>query len=158
MTRSFTGRKRIRRHFGRIPEITQMPNLIEVQKTSYDQFLQMVETPDERQHNGDRHVVVDEGAVNGDAVDAHFAVLAVAAALPAVAVAPAPAAPGAALAAGPAPVVLGRWGSRTNPGSYPGLFLDPPEEAGLHIAQDLEFGVVFVHAQPIEGQFLGFVD
>ncbi|MDH3919274.1 MAG: DNA-directed RNA polymerase subunit beta, partial [Rhodospirillales bacterium] len=52
MTRSFTGRKRIRRHFGRIPEITQMPNLIEVQKTSYDQFLQMVETPDERQHNG----------------------------------------------------------------------------------------------------------
>jgi DNA-directed RNA polymerase subunit beta len=52
MTRSFTGRKRIRRHFGRISEITQMPNLIEVQKTSYDQFLQMVETPDERQHNG----------------------------------------------------------------------------------------------------------
>ncbi len=52
MTRSFTGRKRIRRHFGRIREITQMPNLIEVQKTSYDQFLQMVETPDERQHNG----------------------------------------------------------------------------------------------------------
>ncbi len=41
MTRSFTGRKRIRKDFGRIPEITQMPNLIEVQKTSYDQFLQM---------------------------------------------------------------------------------------------------------------------
>ena len=45
MTRSFTGRKRIRRHFGRIAEITEMPNLIEVQKTSYDQFLQMDTAP-----------------------------------------------------------------------------------------------------------------
>ena len=41
MTKSFTGRKRIRKDFGRIPEVTEMPNLIEVQKTSYDQFLQM---------------------------------------------------------------------------------------------------------------------
>ncbi|MEX2629375.1 MAG: DNA-directed RNA polymerase subunit beta [Tistlia sp.] len=41
MASSFTGRKRIRKNFGRIPEVTQMPNLIEVQKTSYDQFLQM---------------------------------------------------------------------------------------------------------------------
>ncbi|MEX1303976.1 MAG: DNA-directed RNA polymerase subunit beta [Rhodovibrionaceae bacterium] len=41
MTRSFTGRKRIRKDFGKIPEITRMPNLIEVQKTSYDQFLQV---------------------------------------------------------------------------------------------------------------------
>jgi DNA-directed RNA polymerase subunit beta len=41
MTKSFTGRKRIRKDFGRIPEVTRMPNLIEVQKTSYDQFLQM---------------------------------------------------------------------------------------------------------------------
>ncbi|MFQ6018618.1 MAG: DNA-directed RNA polymerase subunit beta, partial [Kiloniellaceae bacterium] len=40
MARSFTGRKRIRKHFGHIPEVTRMPNLIEVQKTSYDQFLQ----------------------------------------------------------------------------------------------------------------------
>jgi DNA-directed RNA polymerase subunit beta len=52
MTRSFTGRKRIRRHFGRIHEITQMPNLIEVQKTSYDQFLQMDASPVQRQHTG----------------------------------------------------------------------------------------------------------
>ncbi len=44
MTKSFTGRKRIRKSFGRIPEVTRMPNLIEVQKTSYDQFLQM-DTP-----------------------------------------------------------------------------------------------------------------
>ncbi len=41
MARSFTGRKRIRKNFGNIPEVTRMPNLIEVQKTSYDQFLQM---------------------------------------------------------------------------------------------------------------------
>jgi len=41
MARSFTGRKRIRRNFGRIPEVAPMPNLIEVQKSSYDHFLQM---------------------------------------------------------------------------------------------------------------------
>ncbi|HIB18715.1 MAG TPA: DNA-directed RNA polymerase subunit beta [Alphaproteobacteria bacterium] len=40
MTLSFTGRKRIRKNFGRIPTVTSMPNLIEVQKTSYDHFLQ----------------------------------------------------------------------------------------------------------------------
>ncbi len=40
MIRSFTGRKRIRKNFGRIPEVTRMPNLIEVQKVSYDHFLQ----------------------------------------------------------------------------------------------------------------------
>ena len=36
---SFTGKKRIRKSFGRIPESVAMPNLIEVQKHSYDQFL-----------------------------------------------------------------------------------------------------------------------
>src|ERR1051326_7767266 len=41
MSKSFTGRKRIRRDFGRIPEISRMPNLIEVQKSSYDHFLQI---------------------------------------------------------------------------------------------------------------------
>jgi DNA-directed RNA polymerase subunit beta len=41
MANSFTGRKRVRKSFGKIAEIIQMPNLIEVQKTSYDQFLQM---------------------------------------------------------------------------------------------------------------------
>ena len=40
MTLSFTGRKRIRRNFGRISAAAEMPNLIEVQKTSYDAFLQ----------------------------------------------------------------------------------------------------------------------
>jgi len=37
---SFTGRKRIRKDFGRIPTVAPMPNLIEVQKISYDTFLQ----------------------------------------------------------------------------------------------------------------------
>src|SRR3569623_1092068 len=41
MTLSFTGRKRHRKNFGKIQEIAQMPNLIEVQRTSYDQFLQL---------------------------------------------------------------------------------------------------------------------
>jgi len=45
MTLSFTGRKRLRKTFGKIVEIAKMPNLIEVQKTSYDQFLQ-VEKPE----------------------------------------------------------------------------------------------------------------
>ncbi|MAF49150.1 MAG: DNA-directed RNA polymerase subunit beta [Rhodospirillales bacterium] len=39
-TRSFTGRKRIRKDFGRIPTVAPMPNLIEVQKNSYETFLQ----------------------------------------------------------------------------------------------------------------------
>ncbi len=39
MTLSFTGRKRFRKYFGHMVEVAEMPNLIEVQKTSYDQFL-----------------------------------------------------------------------------------------------------------------------
>ena len=52
MALSFTGRKRIRKSFGRIPEVTMMPNLIEVQKSSYDQFLQMDLLPDVRGDDG----------------------------------------------------------------------------------------------------------
>ncbi len=40
MSLTFTGKKRIRKSFGRIPEVVRMPNLIEVQKSSYEQFLQ----------------------------------------------------------------------------------------------------------------------
>ncbi|MFN8957219.1 MAG: hypothetical protein ACK5XI_03645, partial [Hyphomonadaceae bacterium] len=40
MAQSFTGKKRIRKSFGKIAEAVTMPNLIEVQKSSYDQFLQ----------------------------------------------------------------------------------------------------------------------
>ena len=39
MAQSFIGRKRIRKRFGHITEAAVMPNLIEVQKQSYDQFL-----------------------------------------------------------------------------------------------------------------------
>ncbi len=52
MTLSFTGRKRIRKNFGRISAATSMPNLIEVQKTSYDAFLQHDAAPDERRDAG----------------------------------------------------------------------------------------------------------
>ena len=41
----FNGRKRVRKFFGNITEVAEMPNLIEVQKQSYDQFL-MVEEPE----------------------------------------------------------------------------------------------------------------
>ena len=41
-------RRRIRRTFGNINEVAQMPNLIEVQRNSYEQFLQMYDSVDER--------------------------------------------------------------------------------------------------------------
>ncbi|MFL5007400.1 MAG: DNA-directed RNA polymerase subunit beta, partial [Microvirga sp.] len=44
MANTLVGRKRIRKFFGKIKEVAEMPNLIEVQKASYDQFL-MVEEP-----------------------------------------------------------------------------------------------------------------
>ena len=52
MTQSFTGRKRVRKTFGRIPTIAVMPNLIEVQKYSYDQFLQVDEPTGGRPDQG----------------------------------------------------------------------------------------------------------
>ncbi|MCF4167159.1 DNA-directed RNA polymerase subunit beta [Zavarzinia compransoris] len=52
MAISFTGRKRVRKSFGRIPEVTTMPNLIEVQKSSYDQFLQMDVAAENRTDTG----------------------------------------------------------------------------------------------------------
>ncbi|MBW7837875.1 MAG: DNA-directed RNA polymerase subunit beta [Sphingomonadales bacterium] len=52
MATSFTGRKRIRKTFGHISEVVEMPNLIEVQKSSYDQFLQADIPPEKRTHEG----------------------------------------------------------------------------------------------------------
>ena len=49
---SFTSRKRIRKSFSRIPEVAPMPNLIDVQRASYDSFLQMNVKPDARTHSG----------------------------------------------------------------------------------------------------------
>ncbi|WP_417524273.1 DNA-directed RNA polymerase subunit beta, partial [Marinovum sp.] len=39
MAQSFLGQKRLRRYYGKIREVLAMPNLIEVQKSSYDLFL-----------------------------------------------------------------------------------------------------------------------
>ena len=50
--RSFTGRKRIRKSYGRIPTVAPMPNLIEVQKNSYEAFLQRDIAKSERTDTG----------------------------------------------------------------------------------------------------------
>ena len=52
ITRSFTGQKRIRKSFGRIAEVATMPNLIDVQRSSYEAFLQMHTPPDSRTNTG----------------------------------------------------------------------------------------------------------
>lgn len=52
MAQTFTGRKRIRKFFGKIKEVAEMPNLIEVQKASYDQFLQIEEPKGGRADDG----------------------------------------------------------------------------------------------------------
>ena len=50
MAKTFTGRKRVRKSFGRIAEVAPMPNLIEVQMASYEHFLQM-DVPHEQREN-----------------------------------------------------------------------------------------------------------
>jgi DNA-directed RNA polymerase subunit beta len=45
MAQSYVGQKRIRRYFGKIREVLEMPNLIEVQKSSYDLFLKSGDGP-----------------------------------------------------------------------------------------------------------------
>ncbi len=52
MAQAFTGRKRIRKFFGSIGDVAEMPNLIEVQKASYDQFLMVEETKGGRPDEG----------------------------------------------------------------------------------------------------------
>ena len=52
ITQTFTPRKRIRKSFGRIPEVAPMPNLIDVQRSSYEGFLQMHIAPDSRTNTG----------------------------------------------------------------------------------------------------------
>ena len=52
MSLSFTEKKRIRKNFGRIPEVVHMPNLIEVQKKSYGQFLQKDLIHEQRDESG----------------------------------------------------------------------------------------------------------
>jgi DNA-directed RNA polymerase subunit beta len=52
MAQTFTGRKRVRKYFGKIHEVAEMPNLIEVQKASYDQFLLVKEPAGGRPDEG----------------------------------------------------------------------------------------------------------
>src|SRR5690349_610222 len=52
MAQSFTGKKRIRFSFGRIPEAVQMPNLIEVQRSCCEQCLQRQTRSSERRDEG----------------------------------------------------------------------------------------------------------
>ena len=45
---SYTGRKRARKFFGNLKEVATMPNLVEVQKASYDKFFRTEMTTEER--------------------------------------------------------------------------------------------------------------
>jgi DNA-directed RNA polymerase subunit beta len=45
MAQAYVGQKRIRRYYGKIREVLEMPNLIEVQKSSYDLFLKSGDGP-----------------------------------------------------------------------------------------------------------------
>ncbi len=44
--------KKIRKSFGKIPLVTSLPNLVEVQKRSFDSFLQLRTDPDKRENTG----------------------------------------------------------------------------------------------------------
>ena len=55
MAQSFLGQKRLRKYYGKIREVLEMPNLIEVQKSSYDLFL----------NSGDADVPTDGDGIQG---------------------------------------------------------------------------------------------
>ena len=44
--------KKIRKSFGKIPLVTSLPNLIEVQKRSFDNFLQLKTKPENLKNSG----------------------------------------------------------------------------------------------------------
>jgi len=52
MAQSYVGQKRIRKYFGKIREVLEMPNLIEVQKSSYDLFLKSGDGPKPQDGDG----------------------------------------------------------------------------------------------------------
>ncbi|WP_068117054.1 DNA-directed RNA polymerase subunit beta [Tropicimonas marinistellae] len=52
MAQTFLGQKRLRKYYGKIREVLEMPNLIEVQKSSYDLFLKSGDAPDPRDGEG----------------------------------------------------------------------------------------------------------
>src|SRR6056297_324140 len=55
MAQTYLGQKRLRKYFGKIREVAEMPNLIEVQKSSYDLFLK----------SGDQPVPLDGEGIKG---------------------------------------------------------------------------------------------
>ncbi len=55
MAQTYLGQKRLRKYFGKIREVLEMPNLIEVQKSSYDLFLK----------SGDQPAPLDGEGING---------------------------------------------------------------------------------------------
>ena len=48
MTQSYTGKKRVRKNFGRIDAVMDMPNLIDMQTGSYASFI------NNKDNNGER--------------------------------------------------------------------------------------------------------
>ena len=52
MSLAYINEKKIRKSFGKIPLVTSLPNLVEVQKRSYDNFLQLNVKPEERENLG----------------------------------------------------------------------------------------------------------
>ncbi|HYM55707.1 MAG TPA: hypothetical protein VES97_10115, partial [Solirubrobacteraceae bacterium] len=52
MARTVECGRRVRKDFGKIPSIVEIPNLIEIQQQSYEQFLQKEIAPERRDENG----------------------------------------------------------------------------------------------------------
>ena len=52
MAQTFLGQKRLRKYYGKIREVLEMPNLIEVQKSSYDLFLKSGDQPEPAEGEG----------------------------------------------------------------------------------------------------------
>ena len=52
MSLDYINSKKIRKSFGKIPIIASLPNLIEVQKRSYDNFLQIYKVTDDTNNKG----------------------------------------------------------------------------------------------------------
>ena len=52
MSLDYINTKKIRKSFGKIPLVSSLPNLVEVQKRSYDSFLQLRVDPENRSNSG----------------------------------------------------------------------------------------------------------
>ena len=52
MSLDYINSKKIRKSFGEIPLVTSLPNLVEVQKRSFDNFLQLRVSPEKKEDSG----------------------------------------------------------------------------------------------------------